>query len=124
LTLVSQPCVRRADRGRPERGRGDRSRCTAERPLGRFRHGSGHAGAPAHELRPGEATDTIQFRFVDDPQASVTEAAEVVEVVEVVEQVTAELEAAIAERQRAIQERQQAIQERQWEPAIAGSRAG
>jgi len=91
-----------------------------------------HAGGPAQELRPGEATDTldnlgdlaygsllpdaadftaqwqqIQFRFVDDPQASVTEAAEVVE------QVTAKLEAAIAERQRAIQERQQAIQERQ-----------
>jgi hypothetical protein len=91
-----------------------------------------HAGAPAQELRPGEATDTldnlgdlaygnllpdaadftaqwqqIQFRFVDDPQASVTEAAEVIE------QVTAKLEAAIAERQRAIQERQQAIQERQ-----------
>jgi hypothetical protein len=91
-----------------------------------------HAGGPAQELRPGEATDTlddlgdlaygnllpeaadftaqwqqIQFRFVDDPQASVTEAAEVVS------QVTAKLEAAIAERQRAIQERQQAIQNRQ-----------
>jgi hypothetical protein len=87
---------------------------------------------PAQELRPGEATDTlddlgdlaygnllpdaadftaqwqqIQFRFVDDPQASVTEAAEIVS------QVTAKLEAAIQERQRAIQERQQAIQERQ-----------
>ncbi|MDQ2815615.1 MAG: hypothetical protein M3Z75_28160, partial [Actinomycetota bacterium] len=49
----------------------------------------------------------IQFRFVDDPQASVTEAAEVVA------QVTAKLEAAIQERQRAIQARQQAIQERQ-----------
>jgi hypothetical protein len=91
-----------------------------------------HAGGSAQELRPGEATDTldnlgdlaygnllpdaadftaqwqqIQFRFVDDPQASVTEAAEVIE------QVTAKLEAAIAERQRAIAERQQAIQERQ-----------
>ena len=91
-----------------------------------------HAGPPAQDLRPGEATDTlddlgdlaygnllpnaadfteqwqqIQFRFVDDPQASVTEAAEVVS------QVTAKLEAAIQERQRAIQERQQAIQERQ-----------
>jgi len=91
-----------------------------------------HAGAPAQELRPGEATDTldnlgdlaygkllpdaadftaqwqqIQSRFVDDPQSSVTEAAEVVE------QVTAKLEAAIAERQQAIAERQQAIQERQ-----------
>ncbi len=91
-----------------------------------------HAGVPAQDLRPGEAIDTlddlgdlaygnllpeaadfteqwqqIQFRFVDDPQASVTEAAEVVS------QVTAKLEAAIQERQRAIQERQQAIQERQ-----------
>jgi hypothetical protein len=91
-----------------------------------------HADVPAQEMRPGDATDTlddlgdlafgnllpdaadftaqwqqIQFRFVDDPQASVTEAAEVVE------QVTAKLEAAIAERQRAIAERQQAIQERQ-----------
>ncbi len=91
-----------------------------------------HAGAPAQELRPGDATDSlddlgdlaygkllpdavdfteqwqqIQFRFVDDPQASVTEAAEVVA------QVTAKLEAAIAERQRAIEERQRAIAERQ-----------
>jgi hypothetical protein len=91
-----------------------------------------HAGVPAQDLRPGEATNTlddlgelaygnllpdatdftaqwqqIQFRFVDDPQGSVTEAAEVVS------QVTAKLEAAIAERQRAIQERQQAILERQ-----------
>jgi hypothetical protein len=90
------------------------------------------AAAPGEELRPGEATGTledlgdlaygdllpdathfteqwqqIQFRFVDDPQASVTEAAEVVA------QVTAKLEAAIQERQRAIEARQQAIQERQ-----------
>jgi len=106
----------------------DTDAAVAEAPAGTGRH----AGAPAQELRPGEATDTldnlgdlaygnllpdaadftaqwqqIQFRFVDDPQSSVTEAAEVVE------QVTAKLEAAIAERQRAIQERQQAIQERQ-----------
>lgn len=91
-----------------------------------------HAGVPAQEMRPGEATDTlddlgdlafgnllpdaadftaqwqqIQFRFVDDPRASVTEAAEVVS------QVTAKMEAAIQERQRAIAERQQAIAERQ-----------
>ncbi len=91
-----------------------------------------HAAAAADAgLRPGEATDRlgdfgdiafgnllqdaaqysaqwqqIQFRFVDDPQGSVTEAADVVS------QVTAKLEAAIQERQRAIQERQQAIQER------------
>jgi len=82
-------------------------------------------------LRPGEATDRlgdfgdiafgnllpdaaqytaqwqqIQFRFVDDPQGSVTEAADVVS------QVTGKLEAAIQERQRAIEERQRAIQER------------
>ena len=49
----------------------------------------------------------VQFRFVDDPHASVTEAAEIVA------QVTAKLEAAIQERQRAIEERQRAIQEQQ-----------
>jgi len=91
-----------------------------------------HAAAAADAgLRPGEATDRlgdfgdiafgnllpdaaqysaqwqqIQFRFVDDPQASVTEAAEVLS------QVTAKLESAIQERQRAIEERKQAIQER------------
>jgi hypothetical protein len=82
-------------------------------------------------LRPGEATDRlgdfgdiafgnllpdagqftaqwqqIQYRFVDDPQGSVTEAADVVS------QVTTRLEAAIQERQRAIEERQRAIEER------------
>ncbi len=50
--------------------------------------------------------EQIQFRFVDDPQGSVTEAADVIS------QVTVKLEAAIQERQRAIQERQRAIQER------------
>ena len=49
----------------------------------------------------------IQFRFVDDPRGSVTEAADIVA------QVTAKMEAAIQERQRAIQERQQAIAEQQ-----------
>ena len=49
----------------------------------------------------------IQFRFVDDPHGSVTEAADIVA------QVTAKMEAAIQERQRAIAERQQAIQEQQ-----------
>jgi hypothetical protein len=87
-------------------------------------------GAP-DGLRPGEATDRlgdfgdiafgnllpdadqyttqwqqVQFRFVDDPQGSVTEAAEIIS------QVTARLEAAIRERQQAIEERQRAIQER------------
>jgi hypothetical protein len=90
-------------------------------------------GAPGdRDLRPGEAAGSlgdfsdltfgdlipdaahyteqwqqIQFRFVDDPHASVTEAAEIVA------QVTAKLEAAIQERQRAIEERQRAIQEQQ-----------
>ncbi|HEV2537076.1 MAG TPA: hypothetical protein VGU21_06155, partial [Streptosporangiaceae bacterium] len=84
------------------------------------------------ELRPGEATvalgdfsdltygdlvpdaeqfaaqwQQIQFRFVDDPHASVSEAADIVA------QVTAKMEAAIQERQRAIAERQQAIAEQQ-----------
>jgi hypothetical protein len=49
----------------------------------------------------------IQFRFVDDPHASVTEAADIVA------QVTARMEAAIQERQRAIEERQRAIAEQQ-----------
>jgi hypothetical protein len=49
----------------------------------------------------------IQFRFVDDPRGSVTEAADIVA------QITAKMEAAIQERQRAIQERQHAIAEQQ-----------
>jgi hypothetical protein len=49
----------------------------------------------------------VQFKFVDDPRASVTEAADIIA------QVTARLEAAIQERQRAIEERQRAIAERQ-----------
>jgi hypothetical protein len=91
-----------------------------------------HAGAPAQEgLRPGETEgglgdfsdltyrsllpDTaefktrwhqVQFRFVDDPAGSVTEAADVIA------QVTAKLEAAIQERQRAIAERQRVLRDR------------
>jgi len=91
-----------------------------------------HAGAPAQQgLRPGEpdsglrdfsdltygsllpdATEfkarwqQVQFRFVDDPQGSVTEAADVIA------QVTAKLEAAIQERQRAISDRQRALRDR------------
>ena len=91
-----------------------------------------HAGAPAEEgLRPGESDSglgdfsdltygsllpdaaefkaqwqQVQFRFVDDPQGSVTEAANVIS------QVTAKLEAAIAERQRAIAERQRILRDR------------
>jgi hypothetical protein len=92
-----------------------------------------HAAAPdGGELRPGQAAGTlgdfsdltygnlipdaatytaqwqqIQFKFVDDPHASVTEAADIVA------QVTGKLEAAIQERQRAIEERQRAITEQQ-----------
>jgi hypothetical protein len=91
-----------------------------------------HAGAPAQEgLRPGEpdsglrdfsdltygsllpdATEfktrwqQVQFRFVDDPAGSVTEAADVIS------QITARLEAAIQERQRAISDRQRALRDR------------
>jgi hypothetical protein len=91
-----------------------------------------HAGTPVQEgLRPGESDrglgdfseltygsllpdaaefktrwQQVQFRFVDDPQASVTEAADVIA------QVTAKLEAAIAERQRAIAERQRTLRDR------------
>jgi hypothetical protein len=48
----------------------------------------------------------VQFRFVDDPQGSVTDAADVIS------QLTARLEAAIQERQRAIAERQHALRDR------------
>jgi hypothetical protein len=98
-----------------------------------------HAGARAEpELRPGEADaalgdvsdltygsllpdasefrerwQQVQFRFVDDPQGSVTEAADVIA------QVTVELEAAIAERQRAITERQRSLRGRWDEGARA-----
>ena len=48
----------------------------------------------------------VTARFVDDPQGSVTEAANVIA------QVTAKLEAAIAERQRAIADRQRTLRDR------------
>jgi hypothetical protein len=54
-----------------------------------------------------EQWQQIQFKFVDDPHASVTEAADIVA------QVTAKLETAIQERQRAIEERQRMITEQQ-----------
>jgi len=54
-----------------------------------------------------EQWQQIQYRFVDDPHGSVTEAADVIA------QVTAKMEAAIQERQRAIEERQHAIAEQQ-----------
>ena len=97
------------------------------------RHAAATPASPADgELRPGEATGAlgdfsdltygnlvpdaeqftvqwqeVQFRFVDDPHGSVTEAADIVA------QVTAKMEAAIQERQRAIEERQHAIAEQQ-----------
>ena len=96
------------------------------------------AGAEDAGLRPGEATERlgdfgdiafgnllpdaeqytgqweqIQFRFVDDPQGSVTEAAQVIS------QMTAKLEAAIQERQRAIQERATALRGRWGEGSNA-----
>jgi hypothetical protein len=97
------------------------------------RHAAATPASPADgQLRPGEATaalgdfsdltygnlvpdaeqfaaqwQDVQFRFVDDPHGSVTEAADIVA------QVTAKMEAAIQERQRAIEERQHAIAEQQ-----------
>jgi hypothetical protein len=93
---------------------------------------AGQAAPAGGEMRPGEATGAlgdfsdltygnlvpdveqyaaqwqqVQFRFVDDPNGSVTEAADIVA------QVTAKMEAAIQERQRAIEERQRAIAEQQ-----------
>jgi len=104
----------------------------ADEPAGEAEVVGKHAGAPVREgLRPGESDhglgdfsdltygsllpdaaefkaqwQQVQFRFVDDPQGSVTEAADVIA------QVTAKLEAAIAERQRAIAERQRALRSR------------
>ena len=105
--------------------------CRVERRIAVGAEPAGRHAADDAGLRPGEATDRlgdfgdiafgnllpdadqyttqwqeIQFRFVDDPQGSVTEAAEVIT------QVTSKLEAAIRERQQAIEERQRAIQER------------
>ena len=87
-------------------------------PVGR------HAGAPVQGLRPGESDSApgdlsdltygsllpdaaefkvrwqqVQFRFVDDPQGSVTEAADVIA------QVSAQLESAISARQSALRDR-------------------
>jgi hypothetical protein len=118
-----------ADTGFAATGAGTTGAGTTEGPPA-GKHAAAAAASDAG-LRPGEATDRlgdfgdiafgnllpdaaqysaqwqqIQFRFVDDPQASVTEAADVLS------QVTAKLEAAIQERQRAIEERKQAIQER------------
>ena len=106
----------------------------ARTPVGEGAGSTGRHAAttPASgELRPGEATGAlgdfsdltygnlipdlahyteqwqkIQFKFVDDPHASVTEAADVIA------QVTAKMEAAIAERQRAIAEQQRSLRGR------------
>jgi len=106
----------------------------ARTPVGEAPVGAAAAAAatPDGELRPGEAAGAlgdfsdltygnlipdaahyteqwqqIQFKFVDDPHASVTEAADIIA------QVTAKMEAAIQERQRAIEERQHAIAQQQ-----------
>ena len=90
--------------------------------------GSAAAGVPEQEggSRPGESESAlgdfssllpdaaefkarwqqVQYRFVDDPRGSVTEAADVIA------QVTAKLEAAIQERQRAIAARQRELRDR------------
>ncbi len=60
-----------------------------------------------------EQWQQVQFKFVDDPQASVTEAAEIVA------QVTARLAAAIEERQRAIAEQQRSLRGRWGEGSNA-----
>jgi hypothetical protein len=112
---------------------GDASGPDAGAAAGTGRHAAATPATPASgDLRPGEAAGTlgdfsdltygnlvpdaeqytaqwqqIQFRFVDDPPGSVTEAADIVA------QVTAKMEAAIAERQRAIEERQHAIADQQ-----------
>jgi hypothetical protein len=112
---------------------GDVPATAAEATGGSGRHAAATAATAADgNLRPGEAAGNlgdfsdltygnlvpdaeqftaqwqeIQFRFVDDPRGSVTEAADIVA------QVTAKMEAAIQERQRAIEERQQAIAEQQ-----------
>ena len=112
---------------------GRRRPCDSRRGDGEQRAAAAPAATTADgNLRPGEAAGNlgdfsdltygnlvpdaeqftaqwqeIQFRFVDDPRGSVTEAADIVA------QVTAKMEAAIQERQRAIEERQQAIAEQQ-----------
>jgi hypothetical protein len=63
-----------------------------------------------------EQWQQIQFKFVDDPRGSVTEAADVVA------QVTARLEAAIQERQRVITEHQRSLRSR-WDRGSNGGSA-
>jgi hypothetical protein len=112
----------------------------AEAATGTGRHAAAHpASPPANgDLRPGEATGTlgdfsdltygnlipdaahyteqwqhIQFKFVDDPHASVTEAADIIG------QVTAKMDAAIQERQQAIAEQQRSLRGRWGEGSNA-----
>jgi hypothetical protein len=122
-TIADVPATR-ASAGEPQ---------AAEATGSTGRHAAATPAAPAEgELRPGEATGAlgdfsdltygnlvpdaahyteqwqqVQFKFVDDPHASVTEAADIIA------QVTTKMEAAIQERQRAIEERQRAISEQQ-----------
>jgi len=60
----------------------------------------------------------VQFKFVDDPHASVTEAADIIA------QVTARLEAAIQERQNAIAEQQRSLRDRWGEGTNADTPRG
>jgi hypothetical protein len=126
---TARPGTDAADAGAADAGAADAGAADAGAEPGTV---GKHAGAPAQEgLRPGESDgglgdfsdltygsllpdaaefkaqwQHVQFRFVDDPQGSVTEAADVIA------QVTAKLEAAIAERQRAIAERQHTLRDR------------
>ncbi len=96
------------DRDLGDRGLGDRGQRPGEEAgsLGDFSDLT-YGNLIPDAARYTEQWQQIQFKFVDDPHASVTEAADIVA------QVTAKLEAAIQERQRAIEERQRAITEQQ-----------
>ena len=132
-TPVGEAPVRDVPAGDIGAPAGDVPATAAEATGNSGRHAAASAATPADgNLRPGETAGNlgdfsdltfgnlvpdaeqytaqwqeIQFRFVDDPRGSVTEAADVVA------QVTAKMEAAIQERQRAIEERQHAIAEQQ-----------
>jgi hypothetical protein len=135
-TIADVPATR-ASAGEPQAAEPQAGEPQAAEATGSTgRHAAATPAAPAApaegELRPGEATGAlgdfsdltygnlvpdaahyteqwqqVQFKFVDDPHASVTEAADIIA------QVTTKMEAAIQERQRAIEERQRAISEQQ-----------
>jgi hypothetical protein len=130
-TIADVPAAR-TPMGEAPAPAGDVPALAAEAAGSTGRHAAVAPATPDGGLRPGEAAGTlgdfsdltygnlipdashyteqwqqIQFKFVDDPHASVTEAADIIA------QVTAKMEAAIQERQRAIEERQHAIAEQQ-----------